>query len=242
MHVHLPKPLHGWRAFVGEVGIIVIGVLIALGAEQVVESVRDRQAASAARDNIRTEINSNLTSLAMRSQNEPCVSRRLDEIAAALANPPSMGSPTIWIGHPYYSSLHDVQLRVSEQGGHATLLPRAEQARYATIYSDFALYMGAQSDEIRAWADLRVLEQRPALTPVADWQLRSALQQARTARWLMEAAGRQAMTAAAKLGITAGKVAPWPQQSACIPYHTPRQTALAEVAAGRPGGDIYDEP
>ena len=29
MHLHLPKPLHGWRAFVGEVGIIVLGVLIA---------------------------------------------------------------------------------------------------------------------------------------------------------------------------------------------------------------------
>ena len=28
MHFHLPKPLHGWRAFAGEVGIIVIGVLI----------------------------------------------------------------------------------------------------------------------------------------------------------------------------------------------------------------------
>jgi hypothetical protein len=37
MHFHLPKPLHGWRAFVGEVGIFVVVVLIALGAEQVVE-------------------------------------------------------------------------------------------------------------------------------------------------------------------------------------------------------------
>jgi hypothetical protein len=27
---HLPKPLHGWRQFAGEVGIIVIGVLIGL--------------------------------------------------------------------------------------------------------------------------------------------------------------------------------------------------------------------
>lgn len=39
-HFHLPKPLHGWREFVGEVGIIVLGVLIALGAEQAVEKVR----------------------------------------------------------------------------------------------------------------------------------------------------------------------------------------------------------
>ncbi|HEX4736915.1 MAG TPA: hypothetical protein VH331_05065 [Allosphingosinicella sp.] len=38
MHMHLPKPLHGWREFAGEVGIIVIGVLIALGADQAVET------------------------------------------------------------------------------------------------------------------------------------------------------------------------------------------------------------
>jgi hypothetical protein len=37
MHFHLPKPLHGWREFAGEVGIIVLGVLIALSAEQAVE-------------------------------------------------------------------------------------------------------------------------------------------------------------------------------------------------------------
>ena len=43
MHFHLPKPLHGWREFTGEVGIIVLGVLIALGAEQVVETIHTHQ-------------------------------------------------------------------------------------------------------------------------------------------------------------------------------------------------------
>jgi len=37
MQVQLPRPLHGWRAFLGEVGIIVLGVLLALGAGQLVE-------------------------------------------------------------------------------------------------------------------------------------------------------------------------------------------------------------
>jgi hypothetical protein len=37
MHFPLPKPLHGWRQFAGEVGVIVLGVLIALAAGQVVE-------------------------------------------------------------------------------------------------------------------------------------------------------------------------------------------------------------
>jgi hypothetical protein len=36
-HVHLPKPLHGWRQFFGEIGVVVLGVLIALGAEQIIE-------------------------------------------------------------------------------------------------------------------------------------------------------------------------------------------------------------
>jgi hypothetical protein len=56
MHVHLPKPLHGWRAFFGEVGIIVLGVLIALSAEQVVESIHDRYLRRQALDNIRAEL------------------------------------------------------------------------------------------------------------------------------------------------------------------------------------------
>jgi hypothetical protein len=42
LHIHLPKPLHGWREFVGEVGIIVIGVLIAIGAEQAIEALHHR--------------------------------------------------------------------------------------------------------------------------------------------------------------------------------------------------------
>ncbi len=56
MHLHLPKPLHGWRAFVGEVGIIVIGVLIALGAEQVVEASQWRDKVSRAEAAMRLEL------------------------------------------------------------------------------------------------------------------------------------------------------------------------------------------
>jgi large-conductance mechanosensitive channel len=46
--VHLPKPLHGWRAFAGEVGIIVLGVLIALAFGQIVQSFDDRSNAEQA--------------------------------------------------------------------------------------------------------------------------------------------------------------------------------------------------
>src|SRR5512142_2184012 len=56
MHIHLPKPLHGWREFAGEVGIIVIGVLIALGAEQMVESWQWREKVGRAEAAMRLEL------------------------------------------------------------------------------------------------------------------------------------------------------------------------------------------
>ena len=39
MDILKPNPIHGWRDFVKEVGIIVLGVLIALSAEQVVQAL-----------------------------------------------------------------------------------------------------------------------------------------------------------------------------------------------------------
>src|SRR4051794_31028777 len=56
MHVHLPRPIHGWRAFVGEVGIIVLGVLIALGAGQVAEMFHRREQARLAEQAMRLEL------------------------------------------------------------------------------------------------------------------------------------------------------------------------------------------
>jgi hypothetical protein len=39
MHIHKPKALHGWREFLGEIGVIVCGVLIAIALEQTVETL-----------------------------------------------------------------------------------------------------------------------------------------------------------------------------------------------------------
>jgi hypothetical protein len=58
MHFHLPKPLHGWRAFAGEVGIIVVGVLIALAAEQAVQSIEWRHKVDAAIADMNNELGS----------------------------------------------------------------------------------------------------------------------------------------------------------------------------------------
>ncbi len=56
MDVHAPKPIHGWRDFLKEVGIIVIGVLIALSGEQAVEALHWRNKIASAEQAMRLEL------------------------------------------------------------------------------------------------------------------------------------------------------------------------------------------
>jgi hypothetical protein len=42
MHLHVPKPIHGWKQFFNEILVIAIGILIAVAVEQTVEYVHHR--------------------------------------------------------------------------------------------------------------------------------------------------------------------------------------------------------
>ncbi|MES2119239.1 MAG: hypothetical protein V4513_01515 [Pseudomonadota bacterium] len=55
MQFQLPKPLNGWRKFAGEVGVIVLGVLMALALQQAVEAWDWKQRADAAIEDMRIE-------------------------------------------------------------------------------------------------------------------------------------------------------------------------------------------
>jgi hypothetical protein len=86
MHIHLPKPLHGWRELAGEVGIIVLGVLIALAADALIERASWRQKVELADRNMRVEIERNRTNAAQYAILQPCADRVLDRMTADLIN------------------------------------------------------------------------------------------------------------------------------------------------------------
>jgi hypothetical protein len=86
------------------------------------------------------------------------------------------------------------------------------------------------------------LEDHPPISGVVDWQLRSAVKQARTARWTMEAYSLSAMLRAESLGIKPTQVEYFKLQSVCIPLQTSRADALKLVAQNRPFKAVYDEP
>lgn len=81
------KPIHGWRMFFGEVAIIVIGVLIALGAQQLVEDWNWREEVRQARRQLIAETYDNFSYAAERLAVQPCLDAQLDRLAALAAAP-----------------------------------------------------------------------------------------------------------------------------------------------------------
>jgi len=87
MHVHLPKPLHGWREFAGEVGIIVVGIVIALGGEQAVEAVHQKAALRQAENAMVKELrDDDLPQAFTRTAIYHCYGDQLDGIEQAVTS------------------------------------------------------------------------------------------------------------------------------------------------------------
>ena len=81
LDIHKPKPWHGLRDFLKEYGIIVLGVLTALGFEQAVESLHWRHEVEIERDTLRSEVRDNLSAASFRQSEQACVDARLNQIA-----------------------------------------------------------------------------------------------------------------------------------------------------------------
>ena len=85
MEIHKPNPIHNFREFLKEVGIIVLGVLIALGAEQTAEALHWRAKVHEAEQAMRIELRDDDGPQAFtRAAIEVCLDHQLDTIQAAV--------------------------------------------------------------------------------------------------------------------------------------------------------------
>jgi hypothetical protein len=170
MHFHLPKPLHGWREFVGEVGIIVIGVGIALAAEQMLEAAHWRRVVQEEGQALEQEVQANHGTLLVRVLMQPCIDRRLNELAEVFrrhdAGQPlglvgPIGRPTIFTG-----SKTTLEMAIADQSLSHMALGR-KQAIFDT-YGSYDLFRSAADEERSGWRSLQGLDHAATLDS-ADW-------------------------------------------------------------------------
>jgi hypothetical protein len=155
MHFRLPKPLHGWREFAGEVGIIVIGVLIALGAEQVVQTVHGNSEVRQFRSAVNDELAYDLGSYKQRLMLGRCVRARLAELDQVIASDRA-GRPVRMHGLSHWPV--SFSLRTSVWTGRTSdveaRMPLQTRLAYAQVYDDLANYDVHRVDERNAWMEL----------------------------------------------------------------------------------------
>jgi hypothetical protein len=181
MHFHLPKPLHGWREFAGEVGIIVAGVLIALAFEQVVQSIHDRSLADQARDAIRAEVGENLWWLEFRDSYEPCIDGMLAELGEVLARARA-GQPTPLITNvhfPVYAKITSLRWNANAEAGRTSLFSGNEQRLLGNMYFTTEDFRASQDQEETAWARMGFVEGLTHFTPADVHELSVLLAEAR---------------------------------------------------------------
>jgi hypothetical protein len=178
MDVHKPKPVHSWREFLTEVGTIVLGILIALSLEQMVETWRVHRQYREAREAIREELGFDAFNIMRRRAAAPCIARRIQEIGTLLdqADDGKPFTPVLWIGDDVS---YRMRFSAEPDAGRSGLFTPEEQQHFGVMYGWLHALDVSQDRERLAWARLRTLEGRARLSPELAAPLRLALADAR---------------------------------------------------------------
>ena len=236
MNFSLPKPLRGWRAFAGEVGIIVLGVLIALAAQQVAEGFQKRAEARDARELIREELATYMGRLESRWAVRQCITKRLGELQVLLDNAANGGpiNRPNWIGRPQFWTMLTVRWDAASQSGRAALIPAKELAEYGLMYDWMANTYESMVIEQGDWARLRTLEHLNSLTPQTAFELNATLQDARFRAFRINGQIEELREIAARIKLPTRRNETIGTRGPCLPMTTPREVAVRANPFGEP--------
>ena len=214
MHFHLPKPLRGWREFFGEVGVIVLGVLIALTAQQIVETLHWRGEVRDFRAAIRSEMSIDLGTYVYHEAEGRCLNRRLDELqywldSARAGHPFKLTGP---IGTPNSLVIDDNvwQSRDADTVAHMSL---QEKLEYGHLYNEFANNEVHRLDERAAWIELGDFDGASALDHQDQRRLQGLISRARLRDMKMRTNAERFTRRAAQMGIFPRAAPDWPSHA-----------------------------
>jgi hypothetical protein len=178
MHVHKPMPPRNWRELLGEIGIIVIGVLVALGAEQVVEILHWRSEVAHARQTLSQEFAGDIALADERTRLAPCLVVRIQQVAAILDKAAEAGRlpPVGKIGGPPDRTWTVPSWNAALASQTASHMSRTDLVTFGAL-ADYANVLNRQNaEESLVWSDLNAIVGPGRPTSLEEiGRLRSAL-------------------------------------------------------------------
>ena len=203
MKLSMLRPREGWRAFAGEVGVVVLGVLLALGAQEIAETIDDRSEAAATRESLANEIEESLAVLELRKAAQPCIDRRLTELRAIVNDWGRTGSfkTPRWVSQATWFAFDTARFEAAQSAGRLALLPSEEQYRFGLVVESLKTFRDIQKRETDAWSTLRMLQSGPEVLSASDrTAVRVALQDASTLNHFAQISVGQTIPQAAAFG------------------------------------------
>ena len=221
MEFHKPKPIHSWRELLTEIGVIVIGVAIALAAEQAVEWLHWQGEVKVARTALHAEMTNALDNVYTRREAmKSCMDSKLDRVGAAIADL-AAGRPPGLNGMVFNTlgGLLSVSEWESERSSQVlTHFPREELALMSRFYGQMPDTHDWEIRESMAWANLAVLQDASQkLGPEDLAQLRVNYHLARRLQRLIYANAARQVALAAQLGVKARNFTPAEIADFCNP-------------------------
>jgi hypothetical protein len=175
-----PKRWHDWRNDGRELAIVVIGVLIALLAQQIVQDWEWKAKVAAAERAMRHEMLwDNGPQLYQRAAMHPCAVQRLDAIRAAVEAGKPRGQVTAltdsyWAPYFSYDTIARDAANTSDVASH---MPADTMDLYAIVYTQMAPMTRNSEREVSDLAQLRALSRSGgALTPAERDKILSAVE------------------------------------------------------------------
>ncbi len=148
------------RQFLTEIAIVVIGVLMALGAEQIVQWLNWQSEVKETRAALDKEIAYNIISRKLRHDQAGCIDRRLNDLQrwhdSWIAGKPL--KPTAEISTIASRTILFDAWNVAQNGQVATHIPLEDRIRYASLYGFFRSFEDTKTAENLEWAALQKFE------------------------------------------------------------------------------------
>jgi hypothetical protein len=170
MRKEMPQPIHGWRVLAREMGVIIASVLIALGAQQLVEQRDWHQKAAASEQAIKNELGAAALFSYERRIIQPCLQGKIRELSGKLVtNNGSWAASPMKVSSATYSNVMPVAYRAPSRtfvwdawttamaGGTINHLPAERVERFSALYNQVQHMAALQVEEQRAGASLAPL-------------------------------------------------------------------------------------
>jgi hypothetical protein len=200
VEIHRPKEVHSWREFTKEVGIIVIGVLIALFAEEALSDFHWRQEVRIVQDSLDDELSDTLFATMERVKIADCQRRtldRLDDLADESRGRLLIHNAPVTRNRVWGTAAWDAAVA----SGTLAHMDHDTRNDYATLFSFVRLFRDLNLRQEELWATISAYRRPRPLTETSRERFIEAVAQLRALTGTMNRGAEQFVELAKPLRI-----------------------------------------